>query len=100
MSSRQIRIDYATFEAKRKLCKMFDVFLIDNKISSYLRPKLGKEFPKARKWVFSCQLRELLSGSNNSVILNQVANSHQNEEEGPQRRDHIQINEDFFSIGW
>lgn len=57
MSSRQIRVEYAQFEAKRKLCNMFDAFLIDEKISKYLRPKLGKHFHRARKWPIPVRMK-------------------------------------------
>lgn len=49
LPSRQVRVDYVQYEARRKLCSNYDIFLIDEKISSYLFPKLGKEFTKSRK---------------------------------------------------
>ncbi|XP_065214727.1 ribosomal L1 domain-containing protein 1-like [Planococcus citri] len=48
--SRRIRVDFDQYEAKRKLCDMYDFFLIDEKISAYLRTKLGPSFTKSRKW--------------------------------------------------
>ncbi|XKL60929.1 hypothetical protein PGB90_007986 [Kerria lacca] len=55
--SRQIRVEYSEFEARRKLCNMFDIFLIDNKISSYLLPKLGQPFYRTRKWPIPIRIK-------------------------------------------
>lgn len=62
---------------------MFDIFLIDNKISSYLRPKLGKEFHKARKWVMNLLESHILKPLKTNFALLQVADSYPVKEEEP-----------------
>lgn len=54
---RQFRVEYSTYEAKRKLCNMFDIFLIHNKISEFLIPKLGSQFHKDRKWPIPIRMK-------------------------------------------
>ncbi|KAK7575961.1 hypothetical protein V9T40_012247 [Parthenolecanium corni] len=58
LPSRQVRVDYVQYEARRKLCSNYDIFLIDEKISSYLFPKLGKEFTKSRKWPIPIKIKK------------------------------------------
>lgn len=45
----KLKTDYKPFEAKRKLCDSYDVFLVDKRIVHFLPKLLGKHFFKKRK---------------------------------------------------
>nr|GLL47213.1 ribosomal L1 domain-containing protein 1-like [Ipomoea trifida] len=45
----KLKTDYKAFEAKRKLCDSYDVFLVDKRIVHFLPKLLGKHFFKKRK---------------------------------------------------
>lgn len=45
----QLRTEYGEFELKRKLVELYDIFLVDAKISGYTVKKLGKIFMDKRK---------------------------------------------------
>ena len=52
MPLKQINLEFRHFEAKRKLCTSFDLFLADKCLHEILfsGSKLGKEFRKRRKY--------------------------------------------------
>ncbi|XP_050432001.1 ribosomal L1 domain-containing protein 1-like [Adelges cooleyi] len=56
LPSRQIRVEYNEYEARRNLCHSHDVFLIDQRISGFLVKKLGKEFYTKRKFPITVKL--------------------------------------------
>jgi ribosome biogenesis protein UTP30 len=61
---KQINLEFRHFEAKRKLCTSFDLFLADKCLHDILNQgsKLGKEFLKRRKSVV------FIDSKNNKVI--------------------------------
>lgn len=49
MTLYQLKTEYSEFELKRKLVELYDMFLMDGKISGYVVKKLGKIFMEKRK---------------------------------------------------
>jgi len=49
---RQLKREYKTFEAKRKLCSAYDVFLVDDRIVPHIHRNLGKSFHQYKKLPF------------------------------------------------
>lgn len=49
MPLRELRAEYGTFEARRKLCDSYDVFLTDTNLFSMLPAYIGKHFYKKHK---------------------------------------------------
>lgn len=54
----QLKLEYSQFEAKRRLLSLYDVFLVDGKISGHVFHVLGKTFIKARKLPISVKVDE------------------------------------------
>ena len=51
----KLRKNYQSFESKRQLCTLYDVFICDDAIYHLLPKLLGKAFFSRKKWVFSYQ---------------------------------------------
>ncbi|XP_026468784.1 ribosomal L1 domain-containing protein CG13096-like [Ctenocephalides felis] len=54
----QLKLEYSQFEAKKRLLNLYDVFLVDAKISGHVFHILGKTFVKARKLPTSVRMNQ------------------------------------------
>lgn len=59
ISLEKLRKNYFPFEAKRKLCQSYDLFLADRAVVTRLPQLLGKEFFSRKKCVARCVLSAL-----------------------------------------
>ena len=48
---RQLKREYKTYEAKRKLSSAYDIFLVDKRVHSEISRNLGKSFHEKKKSV-------------------------------------------------
>jgi len=51
ISVKELKIEYSTFEAKKNLSNMYDVYLADEAIVGVLMPLLGKHFIRKKRLV-------------------------------------------------
>ncbi|KAG2490229.1 hypothetical protein HYH03_011353 [Edaphochlamys debaryana] len=58
IGTNKLRTKYESYEAKRQLCKSYDLFLADNRILPSLPKLLGKSFFKKRKQPIPVDLRK------------------------------------------
>lgn len=56
ISFKQLKMEYRTFEARRKLCSAYDIFLVDDNIATLIGPYLGRCFLEEKKMPFPIKL--------------------------------------------
>jgi hypothetical protein len=70
LSLSKLRANYKQYEAKRRLCASYDLFLVDKRILSFLPALLGRSFFEKKKYLFSpLKQRLLASGARSDRAL-------------------------------
>ncbi|KAI0987183.1 hypothetical protein GJ496_004134 [Pomphorhynchus laevis] len=68
----QLKSEFNTFEAKRKLATSFDLFIADERIIKNIANLTGKEFRVRRKWPIPVALKKYVATKSHKGLINAI----------------------------